>query len=294
MGCKIMRLTLKRILSIFLVFVLLLALSACGNTIKSETGIKSFEVEDLSEELFYAGVDHGSYKLNVKSSKEYDENSIRVVIEDESLINVTHYYKDGLMFTGIKFNINCLKAGTTSFYFETIDSIVKSDPIEITVNDNLTAITLKETEDIIFDYSWYNEEKVYFDYESVHYVSEIEDTFLFVSENPDIATFEYDSENSWLSDCGIVTPIKPGETYVYIQTNDGSIKSEKIKVVVVEDETESESEDEEVAQDNSRTVYTTPTGEKYHYSQSCAGKNAKPTTENAVKGIYDPCKKCAR
>ncbi len=46
--------------------------------------------------------------------------------------------------------------------------------------------------------------------------------------------------------------------------------------------------------DTSPTVYTTPTGEKYHYSKSCAGKNAHETTLNkATEQGYDPCKKCA-
>lgn len=40
-------------------------------------------------------------------------------------------------------------------------------------------------------------------------------------------------------------------------------------------------------------VYITPTGSKYHYSKSCAGKNAIQKNLSEVKGSYDPCKKCA-
>lgn len=42
------------------------------------------------------------------------------------------------------------------------------------------------------------------------------------------------------------------------------------------------------------TVYITPTGKKYHYSKSCAGKNAMERDLNDVQGIYGPCKKCAQ
>ena len=42
----------------------------------------------------------------------------------------------------------------------------------------------------------------------------------------------------------------------------------------------------------SNTVYITPTGKKYHYSQACAGKNAMKTTMTKVKNTYSPCKKC--
>lgn len=45
-------------------------------------------------------------------------------------------------------------------------------------------------------------------------------------------------------------------------------------------------------QSSGRIVYTTPTGEKYHYDKNCAGKNAIEKDINDVKGIYEPCKKC--
>ena len=42
-----------------------------------------------------------------------------------------------------------------------------------------------------------------------------------------------------------------------------------------------------------KVVYYTPTGEKYHLSQSCAGANAMETTLYDAEGYYDPCSKCA-
>lgn len=41
-----------------------------------------------------------------------------------------------------------------------------------------------------------------------------------------------------------------------------------------------------------RIVFITPTGEKYHYSEECAGENAIATTFKDVDGLYEPCKKC--
>lgn len=58
--------------------------------------------------------------------------------------------------------------------------------------------------------------------------------------------------------------------------------------------TTKETTTEQTTKDNSRTVYITPTGEKYHYSKACAGKNAMERTYNEVKDRYDPCKKCAQ
>lgn len=43
------------------------------------------------------------------------------------------------------------------------------------------------------------------------------------------------------------------------------------------------------------TVYVTPSGKKYHYSASCAGKNARATTLSAAQASSKcPCSKCAR
>ena len=42
-------------------------------------------------------------------------------------------------------------------------------------------------------------------------------------------------------------------------------------------------------------VYITPTGIRYHYLSTCAGKNAKPITKNdAIRLGYTGCKKCTR
>ena len=45
---------------------------------------------------------------------------------------------------------------------------------------------------------------------------------------------------------------------------------------------------------NGPTVYITPTGKKYHYSSSCAGKNAIEKSLDNVRNSYGPCKKCAQ
>lgn len=42
-----------------------------------------------------------------------------------------------------------------------------------------------------------------------------------------------------------------------------------------------------------KVVYITPSGQCYHYSKSCAGKNAIKTTLDKCKGKR-PCKKCVR
>lgn len=46
------------------------------------------------------------------------------------------------------------------------------------------------------------------------------------------------------------------------------------------------------AQSNSQTVYVTPSGERYHLSPTCGGKNSRPVDISKV-GSRTPCKKCA-
>ncbi len=46
-------------------------------------------------------------------------------------------------------------------------------------------------------------------------------------------------------------------------------------------------------EDTSRLVYVTPTGKRYHYSKSCAGKNATESTKNKAEKIgLTGCKNC--
>ncbi len=55
-----------------------------------------------------------------------------------------------------------------------------------------------------------------------------------------------------------------------------------------------EAKTDKPSDDESKTVYTTPTGKRYHFDEACGGKNAKPTTlGEAVKKGLTPCKKCA-
>lgn len=45
---------------------------------------------------------------------------------------------------------------------------------------------------------------------------------------------------------------------------------------------------------NTRLVYITPYGERYHYSIRCAGDNAIARRRNEVCGEYSPCKNCVK
>ncbi len=47
-------------------------------------------------------------------------------------------------------------------------------------------------------------------------------------------------------------------------------------------------------EDNSRIVYVTPSGKRYHFDKDCGGENANSTTLNkALQMALTPCNKCA-
>lgn len=61
------------------------------------------------------------------------------------------------------------------------------------------------------------------------------DDIEFISNNPEIATIEYDKTALTTYIYYNITGISPGETTVYVQTKDGIVKSEELKVVVTGD-----------------------------------------------------------
>lgn len=77
-----------------------------------------------------------------------------------------------------------------------------------------------------------------------------------------------------------------GETTLYVKDKNSEKTSDVIHLTVIEKESPPE--------DNSRQVYITLTGDKYHYSKSCAGKNAGVSTLNKAQNLgKEPCSKCA-
>lgn len=129
-----------------------------------------------------------------------------------------------------------------------------------------------------------------------------------------------------------VMGINEGSCTIYAKTKDGALKTEAITVNVIKDqsktttqaetttEVETTTETEAAASvvttteiqasenvvatteatttgatvaDKNRTVYITPTGSKYHYKETCAGKNAISASLSNVQQTHEPCKKCA-
>lgn len=148
----------------------------------------------------------------------------------------------------------------------------------------------------------------------------------FISSAPEILTFAPQEDNALV---GIASPKAEGTAEISVSA--GDITSQVVTVTVIdseriaaeeaakkaaEEEAARKAAEEEAArkaaeeaaaqqavqeqqqnqqsQQNSRTVYVTPTGKKYHYDNNCnGGTYIESTLDEALSMGLTPCKKCA-
>lgn len=145
----------------------------------------------------------------------------------------------------------------------------------------------------------------------------------FISTDESVATVRYAKTAGDIYVYYTIEAVAAGEAYVYFTAQDGKVESERIHVTVIENvekiepedttpkdtepwvtdsetvepegETTPESTEAPADTDEVRRVYVTPSGKRYHYSKSCAGKNAKETTmDEAIAAGKTPCGTCAK
>lgn len=275
---------MKKIFAVFMCVFCVLGLSSCGEE-KSVTGIRAFGTADLTETKFYCGSITGNLSLKIKHRGNPEASDIKVVIGDESVIKVDFKVeKKNFFSTYINFEVTNLKEGKTDFHFETIDEIVKSQDFEIEVLKNVKGISFKNQADLTLFKGEVRHDN-YFEIDSCDTVAIPEKIIECVSEDPQIATVEHDE--SYKPFCCKINCFRLGETYIYLRTKDGDVRSEKVKITV-------RMPNEDDVFDRGKVVYITPNGKKYHYDRACAGKNAIDSTENTAVLDYEPCRRCAR
>lgn len=154
-----------------------------------------------------------------------------------------------------------------------------------------------------------SEKRIYL-YSADSDIDEIKNDLEFISEDKNIATVEYDN-NSHIHGCIKITKQSAGETYIYVRNGKNGAQTDKIKIIVdgepetpqlttaakpAETTAAKQNNANQVNNDdnNGQIVYVTPSGKKYHYKKSCAGKNAMERDINSAKASHDPCKKCVK
>lgn len=255
-----------------------------------------------------------SIDINIEYASELfdDDNDIEIYIDDIDLGMISHDSTNtfnSVLNKGIhtvkfvnaddssissEIRVKISKQQTLDFKITCSDDKINIETLSGDIDIQVKSIKFSDTSNVEFYYSGYPDTNSF----SVEISPEGEETDYstlldFVSENPKVATIEYDKDSS-ISQKVIITPVSDGETYVYIQSKDGKVKSEKIKVVVdIEEETTvSDYEEPTTDKKSGKIVYVAPSGKKYHYSKTCAGKNATERDLDDVRDVYDPCKKC--
>ena len=75
-------------------------------------------------------------------------------------------------------------------------------------------------------------------------------------------------------------------------TTETAVPSASETTVITTSETTTNEATTKMSLTDNTTVYVSPSGTKYHYKQTCAGKNAQAVSYGSIKDEKQPCKKC--
>ena len=130
-----------------LILLLCLFFVSCGTdgVALSETGINSISFHAGAEEFMLMDVgDSIKGHIKVEGNDEYDLSDIVFVTTDP---NVASFEYDKTMLTNyVYYTIESLSAGETVIYVKTVDGMVSSKSVKITVKDKDPATKLPETD----------------------------------------------------------------------------------------------------------------------------------------------------
>lgn len=202
-----------------------------------------------------------------------------------------------------------------------IGSILNKNDSENASNAEITAFKFRdassinlELSDNKYTYSTPDVAESYVTVECDDSSKTTEKDIVFVSDNENIAIIEFANASNYGNRYNFkVTAKGAGTTTVYVKSADGKVVSSKITVNVVDKRTTKEDVTESstttttttttteeytttttttTTRKPGRTVYVTPSGEKYHFDKECAGKNAIARDFNDVKDSYGACGTC--
>lgn len=283
--------------SIFSIFLLLFIFF--GEILISKITINSEDIEiDISEnktvEILYEPLE-----AHAENIIFYSQNK-RIVNFEKDTEKSTE--------TQILGKITPVSEGKTTIYCMSNKRDVKSNIINVTITDNARIEREKQEEErkkqeflnsikFIIDEDDMTTEIIKGETSGITIEvepSNIEDEKIeLYSENPEIA--EVTSFNTSLASARKfimfgINGLSEGTTKIYAKIKDTDVKSDEIIVNVIKEQ----KQELTTSTDNSRTVYITPSGKKYHFDSDCGGKNSFSTTLNqAIKSGKDACKKCA-
>ena len=265
------------------------------------------------------------YYIKVNADDNFPIDEIMCISENNSV--ATAEYRHVLWESELHYYINGISQGETYIYFSTPNGKTQSEKLKVTVlpqpfSENALAQSNVEQEtavpvNTLFLQVGQTSNKFGFYISALGGVSK--DNIKIVSENPNVATVWYDTLTSAEQIFFTVTGVSEGKTAVYLTNDGGTILSNKTEIVVEQPYTQATSTEVQsttiiesspvvitesvtatetttaatTVREIPETVYITPTGKKYHFKATCAGKNATAVPLSDAKSNYEPCKKCA-
>ena len=320
----IRKLNMKKIFVFLLFVVLCFSFSGCSlSDVSFFAEEASIELMNNENEVSSTIGEKIDYYCKINADDDFPVQEIQCFSENESI--ATAEYRHILWETELHYYINGVSAGETYIYFSTPDGKTQSEKLKVTVlsqtNSESEVFTAQATTqpkapcliNTISLQTGQTSSRFGFSLSGLN--GESKDNVEIVSENSLVATVLCDKLYSQEFIYFTITGVRDGKTYIYLRNKDGAVLSERIQVAVTSSgisETTTKESEPSVTSDNDpvfitetttttialneipETVYITPTGKKYHYKASCAGKNAEAVSLSEAKESYEPCKRCVR
>lgn len=242
-------------------------IKSINNFLPGEYSLETGDSVELSTYIQPEGISKDDIVIN-------NSNSAIVSVADITLTDTGIY-------TEIKFKCNAVAAGTSIIKVTSADGKTTSNDVTFTVeqapkiktisrfNSSYASDEVGDTRNVTIYMTPAGIKKEDFNItNSDNSVVEISDVQVTDDGDKTVLTFT-------------TRALKAGSTEIAVVSSDGKTESNAVSFTVRE-------------KDTSRTVYVTPYGKKYHFSSSCAGKNATATTLNNAKASgKGACGKCA-
>ena len=218
--------TMKIALGVFLSLLLIISsLLVAGCDLGGITGLNIIAPAQI--DLFEGDITE-NMTVEVTTNGDWKRADIKAVVVNDSIVRV-EYKKNLTNKNTASFKISALKPGSTSIFFETSDGKVRSNILTINVSAMNVSLEFIDSEEVVLC-GLDARADLRFTVVKNGDTVEIPDDIDLVSENPDVVTVTYRYVDGHAV-CS-VTPVSYGETFIYVQSLDGTAQSQKIKVTV--------------------------------------------------------------
>lgn len=285
---------MKKLLISLIIIIFCLLLGSCdGKTSAIITSINISQSQKQNISVSEGKIITG-FCFDAVCDKKLNNDDITFVSTDSQVAEVSHDTSQCIDGNKIYCKIKAKKPGQVFIYAKAKVGNAVSEKISVAVVSAVSKITVSEKNiGLSLEQPYIGTFAAYAAGGDATSIDKID----FVGYDSDIIDISTDGNGRFK-----IVPIEVGSTSFRIETSDGLISSDDIKVTVAEASTdvgnsvtESNSNADGTSAISGDMVYVTNSGKKYHFSQSCGGINSTAVgLEEAEQRGYEPCKRCAQ